>query len=719
MRGRQGRLRVSITKGRERSVLFGASIAAAAIVAGVYVVPATAASCPNEQLRQESNSTQLSDCRAFEMVSPTDKNGADVTKGGGVESSLSGDQVAFESPGSAAFGDQRAAGLYGHYLASLQSEGWSTEGLDPPLPPTYTQFINSATNLAFTPDLEKFLLSDPAATGPDEEPKVGTYNETMYLRDNVDGSFRRLMSVEANPAGTYNVPFIGASEDLEDAAFESPAAYTPEAPVGAGDNVYETVGGHIYLESILPDGTIATIAHGGSGYAAGGGDLHAVSRNGSRVIFTDASHSEAEYELYDREDNIRTLEVSASRRAIPDPHGPQEPVYRTASADGSKVLFTSKAELTEDANTGTEDQGADLYEYDAVTDTLTDLTADTHSGDPNGAGVLGVIGRSEDASYVYFVAEGQFGSGEGEEGAPNVFLWHEGTIRYVATLSPADSADWQFGGYGYAQPSRVTADGEHMLLSTVSAQPGYDNNGFTELYLYAASGGGFACVSCNPSGAPATTGASIVPAEFSAGEAQYEPRHLSEDGTRVYFETPEALVPGDVNATGDVYEWTGDAPGSGEVRLISSGRGLFPAIFGDASQSGSSVFFMTRNPLVPQDTDQNVDVYDARVDGGLPASSAYVGGCQGDACQGPASPPPATSAPASTLVNGAGNVGSQALPKPKPKPKSAPLTRAQKLAKALKTCKGKPRRRRASCERSARKRYGSTAKAKKSSGRRK
>ena len=32
--------------------------------------------CPNEQLRAENNSLGLPDCRAFEMVTPPDKNSA-------------------------------------------------------------------------------------------------------------------------------------------------------------------------------------------------------------------------------------------------------------------------------------------------------------------------------------------------------------------------------------------------------------------------------------------------------------------------------------------------------------------------------------------------------------------------------------------------------------------------------------------------------------------
>jgi hypothetical protein len=45
------------------------------------------------------------------------------------------------------------------------------------------------------------------------------------------------------------------------------------------------------------------------------------------------------------------------------------------------------------------------------------------------------------------------------------------------------------------------------------------------------------------------------------------------------------------------------------------------------------------------------------------------------------------------------------------------LTRAQKLADALKACKKKPKRERAACEALARKRYGAKSKTAKSGGR--
>lgn len=59
-----------------------------------------------------------------------------------------------------------------------------------------------------------------------------------------------------------------------------------------------------------------------------------------------------------------TIEASASQRAVPDPHAPQGARFWGASADGSRVFFTSRAELTENAYTGPEDNAPNLYEYE-------------------------------------------------------------------------------------------------------------------------------------------------------------------------------------------------------------------------------------------------------------------------------------------------------------------------------------------------------------------
>jgi hypothetical protein len=171
----------------------------------------------------------------------------------------------------------------------------------------------------------------------------------------------------------------------------------------------------------------------------------------------------------------------------------------------------------------------------------------------------------------------------------------------------------------------------------------------------------------------------------------------------------------------NVYEYEpgglgGCAGTGGCIGLISSGTSARESAFLDASTSGNDVFLLTAQPLVPEDTDGNFDVYDAHLcESAAPCvthAAATPSACEregGEACQ-TYTPPPAFGAPGTATITGSSNLveqlhvlGEKVVVKPKPKP----LSRAQKLAKALKACKkDKHKSKRVVCERQARKRYG-------------
>jgi len=185
-------------------------------------------------------------------------------------------------------------------------------------------------------------------------------------------------------------------------------------------------------------------------------------------------------------------------------------------------------------------------------------------------------------------------------------------------------------------------------------------------------------------------------------------RGVSDDGTRVFFDTPSALVPQDVNGRRDVYEWE-----NGHVYLLSSGMSPEDSFFLDNSESGNDVFFATLDGLVTEDTDGAFDIYDARVDGGFPASTVSTG-CSGEACQGQ---PGAPGLPVlvSSVTDASGNLA--APPAPLSTPPSGSPGNARSLARALRVCRAKrSKRKRVVCERQAHKRYGALN-AKKSSRR--
>jgi len=176
---------------------------------------------------------------------------------------------------------------------------------------------------------------------------------------------------------------------------------------------------------------------------------------------------------------------------------------------------------------------------------------------------------------------------------------------------------------------------------------------------------------------------------------------MTSNGDQVFFDTPEALVPQDVNGVRDVYEWK-----EGNVHLISSGTNSHPSFFLDSSESGSDVFFATAAGLVPSDTDGGYDVYDARIGGGFPQEPT-PSECVTE-CQGPPVSSPSFVNPASAAFSGVGNL-TPPTTAVTPKKKTAAQIRAEKLARALKACKKESKAKRKSCEAAARKRYSPKA----------
>jgi hypothetical protein len=126
-------------------------------------------------------------------------------------------------------------------------------------------------------------------------------------------------------------------------------------------------------------------------------------------------------------------------------------------------------------------------------------------------------------------------------------------------------------------------------------------------------------------------------------------------------------VPQDTNGTDDVYEWEAAGTGScqtagGCVYLISSGRSGSPSHFLDASASGTDLFLLTRQQLLPQDTDGNLDVYDARIGGGFPQPPPATQPCTGEDCHGQPPAAPGVPTAASVTFFGAGNATSSSPP---------------------------------------------------------
>ena len=104
----------------------------------------------------------------------------------------------------------------------------------------------------------------------------------------------------------------------------------------------------------------------------------------------------------------------------------------------------------------------------------------------------------------------------------------------------------------------------------------------------------------------------------------------SEDGTVVAFATAERLVTGDEDDAVDIYVRRGGTTSLASLGDKGGNSGTFPAGSPVVSQDGTHVYFTTKEPLVSEDADGAVDVYQW-VDGTTRLVSVREAGAPGEA----------------------------------------------------------------------------------------
>jgi hypothetical protein len=358
--------------------------------------------------------------------------------------------------------------------------------------------------------------------------------------------------------------------------------------------------------------------------------------------------------------DAHTVQINASEHTAPVPT-PTEAQFWAATPDGSKVFFTTAENLINSDNSNK----TDLYEYDVAPDAEghhLHLISTPDSGLESN--VLGLIGISDDGSYVYFISNEQLLTGYPTTGGDRIFVWHEGTIREVSRVAHSDSDGLlSLHGWGFSpKTARVTPDGRYLAYASVAtteaagAVPGEpcatECHGAL-LYDATAEGGEgkLSCASCN-----GAVDASVSFLSRFGIDGTFTSSHinhvLSDDGRYIFFNTTEALVPGDTNAVSDVYEYDRDA---GLVHLISSGVDTNPSFLMDAGADGRNVFFITRARLVGWDTGEEMDLYDARIDGGLPEPASQPAPCAGSLCRAASAPAPVETGSGSSVFEGPAN----------------------------------------------------------------
>ena len=665
----------------------------------------------------------LPDGRMYEMVtSPDNPYNSEVYEvGSGLiyteepfQASVDGNAVAYVGLPSTGGTGSSGIPLGNEYRATWSpQDGWSSVNITPPSGTAFAAYAG------FSSDLSVGFINEVAEPPFKPTEVLGNGTEAYEMLYGIafgEGLYRPFFTrMPPNRSWSYLTPphfyvgYAGASADSSHLLFSSnddllegegslerelssDVKQEQEKAIEAGSSepederseLYVSVGGRVSLINVLPDDVAAPNAT----FGGNGPDFsHDISDEGSRIFWTDLNTGI----LYVRENasGVDAKTVAVSEKSAK---------FQTASGDGRYVFYM---------------EAGKLYRFDVESETREEL-----AGSENGVqGVIGVNETGEDGAYVYFVASEVLTGEESAEklkavsGEENLYVSEldpqsagQYATRFIGVLSESDSNDWQ-PNLG-ERTAELTPDGRAVVFaSTVNlTDRSYADEGSEEVYVYRAESARLFCASCRAQ----ASGGHLA----SSGSAVYMHRWISEDGDHVFFESEAPLVARDVNGVRDVYEWEPDGTGEcqeveGCVYLLSDGLEN-AAFFVDASANGDNVFIATRQRLLPEDQNEFVDLYDARVGGLLPVSPPQ---CTGTGCQGAPAPPPVFATPASVTFAGVGNFPPPTAPAEAPRAKS--LTRAQKLSRALDEChKKRNGKRRLVCESRARKSYGVKTRAK-------
>ncbi len=503
--------------------------------------------------------------RAYEQVTPVDKGGSAIYEGIGFQAKADGSAISYATQGNSSSAPTTARSM------SLRGGGDWTGGivLDPPLNTTGKGLIG-ATTLAVSPDFTHTLVATNRKLTPDAI-EDGMDRLNLYVVDVVTGvhalvattpnGLQSLITVEAANS------FFAGAPDFSWVVFKSPVPLKTGAP---GNALYRwSTAGGLEVVSVLPDGEMAGADVGGDKDAF----VRSVSADGSRIYFNSGEIPVENFEpgagVFLWEGGPRAKAISVSH--IPgDPAAPHAAKLVGASKDGRYAFFISKdgVKLTPDSPGG----GGDLYRYDASDESLEYL----------GAAGNAPIAVADDGRTAYW-RSGQ------------VFVWRDGVVE---TATPSLGS--------VSQPVAISPDGRYLAYAEGGNM---DAGGQTpgDVYLYDFEADQRSCASCLPDGSLGTGFLRDIERFVSNRNEQ-----AVTDSGQLFFTTSARLVAADVNGSEDVYEYK-----DGKNTLISPGNAPFDARFADISEDGSDVFFTTAQKLVGQDNDKTVDLYDARINGGL------------------------------------------------------------------------------------------------------
>jgi hypothetical protein len=588
---------------------------------------------------------------SYELVSPADPLQSDVSYG---VAAPQGDHAWFQTITPMIDG-QSSGNITTVAATRIAGVGWRSVSLAEPGAPG----VPSYAFMASSEDASRVIVQSCDQTF------LGCRGAITFQRISQNGARTTMLNV---PRSSFLSPvpaFAGSSSDLSWIFAQSADAGTGTPPLLPADThiqgqgLYASHDGHVEFVgydqngTVLPCGEVlannTTSAGNGTGFEQNG-----LSADGTTVVFespdpaaiaSDPADCPGPVDVYVRHGG-QSFDISAPTNANPDLGA----TYAGNSQDGNTIYFVTASQLVA-ADT---DTTPDIYAADMTTPTPT-ITRITPSADIATGGFGPRVAVSPGGDFIYFEATNQI-NGQGTAGQPNLYLYHAGTITFIATGS---SDHFVLGNpLTSGSGSPVTPDGRHLVFLSADSLTGQPTGGRRMIFQY-TFGAGIKCVSCRPDGNPPTLTAPTTDQLVNVNPAaQLDQRVQSDDGKHVFFNTLEPLLPQDISPANDVYMWENDGTPHGTLALISTGRSKYGSGFVGASADGNSVLFTSYDRLLPGVGQDTKKVYAARLNGGFAPPPAATAECTGDACRGmPTPPPPPTDVPSAT-AEGRGNVSS-------------------------------------------------------------
>jgi hypothetical protein len=556
--------------------------------------------------------------RAYEQVSPVDKGGAVLNTYAFYNARPDGDALIYQTKNAMNLPGTQGAPIESRYASRRTSDGWDLRQLDAPMDVVPFDLPISSSALAVSSDFSHALVSSNRKLTPGAVEGDGN----LYRRNVETGAYDFVatgMPYKTVSGFAGAAVFFGGSPDFSMIAIESSSKLTPDATEGL-ENLYQwTVEGGLRLISRMPDGSPS------DGSLDIGNRLNWPARN---LVTSDGS----------------TLYFSTV-------FGTADGIYRTRDGVTERILAPAVSARVIDVTPNGRylvylDFNGDLYRYDTESETST-LVA---SGVGLGSGI-GYMGMSENGSSIFTTG-----------GGTTPAVWHDGVTSQIGSTTGDDGVAF----WGVA----ASPNGRYFVFDTASlAGQSYDNSGCPpntldgdrqgrcfEVYVYDVLQEKLTCASCPADGTRPAGHAHLGPLSL---ELNLRGGRYVNDYGQAFFTSPTKLVAADTNGSGDVYMYQ-----DGEVQLISPGKTKHNAALADVSKDGSDVFFTTDEQLVGQDLDDQIDMYDARIGGGIAAQSARgdeIAPCSGTECReataGPTTSPTIASQVAAglpeTIVTGA------------------------------------------------------------------